>query len=153
MFIQRLIKSLHAYEVNYALVGGYAVALHGAVRGTMDIDLVIQIDELAFSQVEKAMAEIGLQPRLPVTAADVFHFREEYIKNRNMIAWSFVNPNNPTEMVDIIITENLSSLESVTKQAFGLNIQVLSIKDLIAMKTKAGRPQDVEDVKVLELLS
>ena len=153
MFIQRLIKSLHAYEVNYALVGGYAVALHGAVRGTMDIDLVIQIDELSFSQVEKAMAEIGMQPRLPVTASDVFHFREEYIKNRNMIAWSFVNPNNPTEMVDIIITENLSLLESVTKQAFGLNIQVLSIKDLIAMKTKAGRPQDVEDVKVLEQLS
>jgi len=153
MFIQRLIKSLHTYEVNYALVGGYAVALHGAVRGTMDIDLVIQIDELSFSQVEKAMAEIGLQPRLPVTASDVFHFREEYIKNRNMIAWSFVNPNNPTEMVDIIITENLSMLESVTKQAFGLNIQVLSIKDLIAMKRKAGRPQDVEDVKVLEQLS
>ncbi|MDX8381899.1 MAG: nucleotidyl transferase AbiEii/AbiGii toxin family protein [Ghiorsea sp.] len=153
MFIQRLIKSLHTHEVNYALVGGYAVALHGAVRGTMDIDLVIQIDELSFSQVEKAMTKIGLQPRLPVTASDVFHFREEYIKNRNMIAWSFVNPNNPTEMVDIIITENLSSLESVTKQAFGLNIQVLSIKDLIAMKRKAGRPQDVEDVKVLEQLS
>jgi len=153
MFIQRLVKSLQTNEVNYALVGGYAVALHGAVRGTMDIDLVIQIDELSFSHVEKAMAEIGLQPRLPVTASDVFHFREEYIKNRNMIAWSFVNANNPTEMVDIIITENLSSLESVTKQAFGLNIQVLSIQDLIAMKRKAGRPQDVEDVKVLEQLS
>jgi len=152
MFIQRLVKSLQAFDVNYALVGGYAVALHGAVRGTMDIDLVIKIDELAFSKVEKALAKINLEARLPVTASDVFHFRDEYINNRNMIAWSFVNPNNPTEMVDIIITENLASLQSVTKQAFGLNIQVLSIEDLITMKTKAGRPQDIEDVKVLETL-
>ena len=48
MFIQKLIQSLTKYDVNYAVVGGYAVALHGAFRGTMDIDLVIQNDEQAF---------------------------------------------------------------------------------------------------------
>lgn len=152
MFIQKLIQSLIKHDVNYAVVGGYAVALHGAFRGTMDIDLVIQVDEQAFLHAEQALTNIGLQPRLPVKASEVFHFRDEYINNRNMIAWSFVNPNNPAEMVDIIITENLNNMNSVTKQGFGLDIQVLAIEDLINMKQKSGRPQDLEDIKALERL-
>jgi len=152
MFIQKLIQSLTKYDVNYAVVGGYAVALHGAFRGTMDIDLVIQVDEQAFLHTEQALINIGLQPRLPVKASEVFHFRDEYINNRNMIAWSFVNPNNPAEMVDIIITENLNNMNTVTKQGFGMDIQVLAIEDLINMKQKSGRPQDLEDIKALERL-
>jgi len=152
MFIQKLIQSLTKYDVNYAVVGGYAVALHGAFRGTMDIDLVIQVDEQVFLHAEQALINIGLQPRLPVKASDVFHFRDEYINNRNMIAWSFVNPNNPAEMVDIIITENLNNMHTVTKQGFGMDIQVLAIEDLINMKQKSGRPQDLEDIKALERL-
>ncbi len=152
MFIQKLIQSLTVHNVKYAIVGGYAVALHGAFRGTMDIDLVIQVDEQAFLHAEQALINIGLQPRLPVKASEVFHFRDEYINNRNMIAWSFVNPNNPAEMVDIIITENLNNMNTVTKQGFGMDIQVLAIEDLINMKQKSGRPQDLEDIKALERL-
>jgi hypothetical protein len=152
MFIQRVIKALHAHKVDYALVGGYAVALHGAVRGTVDIDLVIQVNRKSYRQAEKAMKSIGLQSRLPVTADDVFNFREEYINNRNMIAWAFLNAANPAEMVDIILTEDLANLHAVTKQAFATNVQVLSVEDLISMKRKSGRPQDLEDVKALEAL-
>ncbi len=118
----------------------------------MDIDLVIQVDEQAYLNAEKAIVSIGLQPRLPVKANEVFHFRDEYINNRNMIAWSFVNANNPAEMVDIIITENLAEMNTVTKQGFGLNIQVIAIEDLIHMKQKSGRPQDLEDIAALEKL-
>jgi len=152
MFIQKLIQSLTKHDVNYALVGGYAVALHGAFRGTMDIDLIIQVDNQSFQRVEQALLAIDLQSRLPVKASEVFHFRDEYINNRNMIAWSFVNPNNPAEMVDIIITENLAEMRTVSKQGFGLDIQVLAIEDLIQMKHKAGRPQDLEDIAALEKL-
>ncbi|HIP06504.1 MAG TPA: hypothetical protein EYG66_01350 [Mariprofundaceae bacterium] len=152
MFIQKIIQSLTKHSVSYALVGGYAVALHGAFRGTMDIDLVIQVDEQAYFNAEQALVGIGLQPRLPVKANEVFHFRDEYINSRNMIAWSFVNPNNPAEMVDIIITEDLENMNTVIKQGFGLDIQVLAIEDLINMKQKSGRPQDLEDIKALERL-
>ncbi|WP_038247067.1 DUF6036 family nucleotidyltransferase [Ghiorsea bivora] len=152
MFIQKLIQSLSKHSVNYALVGGYAVALHGAFRGTMDVDLVIQVDEQNFLNAEKALISIGLQARLPVKAHEVFHFRDEYINNRNMVAWSFVNPNNPAEMVDIIITEDLIKMNTVNKQGFGLDIQVLAIDDLIQMKKKSGRPQDLEDIAALKKL-
>ena len=89
MFIKQVITAFKKFQVKYAVVGGYAVALHGAIRGTVDIDFVIQLDRSQFEAAEKALLSIGLQPRLPVTATDVFDFREEYIRNRNLIAWSF----------------------------------------------------------------
>lgn len=80
MFILTVVQSLNQHKVRYAVVGGYAVALHGAIRGTVDIDLVIGLEQAEFSRLQKAMEAIGLVSRLPVTAEEVFTFREEYIR-------------------------------------------------------------------------
>jgi len=102
--------------VPYALVGGYAVALHGAIRGTVDPDLVIRLEKAQFRKLEQAMEALGLMARLPVKADEVFDFREEYIRNRNLVAWSFYNPKNPLEKIDILITEDLRDINTVTKK-------------------------------------
>jgi predicted nucleotidyltransferase len=152
MFIQNVIGALEKHKVRYALVGGHAVALHGAVRGTVDIDIVIAFRKNSLKAAEVALQELGLKSRLPITATEVYKFRKEYIQNRNLTAWSFINLNNPLEIVDILITEDLNNLKTVTKKAFGINIKVAAIPDLIAIKKKAGRPQDIEDIKALEKL-
>lgn len=152
MFIEHLIKALDKASVRYVLVGGYAVALHGAVRGTVDVDLVISLEQQQYEAAEKALQSLGLLSHLPVTAQEVFSFREEYIQNRNLKAWSFINPQNPLEVVDILITEDADAIATVTKQAGRLKINVAAIDDLITMKRKAGRPQDLEDIKALEQL-
>jgi len=152
MFIKRVIRALSDADVPYVLAGGYALALHGAVRGTVDIDIAIALDEDVFVRCETALKGIGLVPRLPVTAAEVFHFREEYIRRRNLVAWSFHNPANPLEVVDILITEDAARLESVEMKAFDMTLRVASIPALMAMKRKAGRPQDLEDIRALERL-
>jgi predicted nucleotidyltransferase len=152
MIIEKVVKSLINHKVQYALVGGYAVALHGAVRGTVDIDLVIALNQRSYRQAEKALNSIGLRSKLPITADDVFNFREEYITNRNLVAWSFSNPDNPLEIVDIIITEDATQMKSIIKTFKGTKIKVSSIDDLIKMKKKSGRKQDIEDIKALEKL-
>jgi len=55
-------------------------------------------------------------------------------------------------MVNIVITENLIEMNTVNKQGFGLNIQVLAIDDLIQMKRKSGLPQNLEDIAALKKL-
>ena len=150
MLIDNVIQALNQHKVQYALVGGYAVALHGAVRGTVDIDFVIALNQRSFRQTEKALNSIGLKSRLPIVADEAFNFREEYIKNRNLIAWSFNNPDNPLEIVDIIITEDAKQIKSVTKTFNGTKIKIAAIDDLIKMKKKSGRKQDIEDIKALE---
>jgi hypothetical protein len=152
MFIKEIVKTLGNYGVDYALVGGYAVALHGAIRGTVDIDLVITIDLDQFCAAEQALLSLGLEPRLPVKADEVYNFREEYMRNRNLSAWSFYNPKNPLEIVDIMITNDLRDMKTVKKKINRMTIKVASIPDLIKMKQASGRPQDIEDIKALERL-
>ena len=152
MLIERVVQSLNQHRVQYTLVGGYAVALHGAVRGTVDIDFVISLNLRSYRQAEKALNSIGLKSRLPVSADDVFNFREEYIEKRNLIAWSFTNPDNPLEIVDIIITEDVKQMKSVVKTFNGTKIKIAAIDDLIKMKKKSGRKQDIEDINALEKL-
>jgi len=89
MFIKKVVGQLDKYNIPYALVGGYAVALHGAVRGTVDVDIVISWSLENLKLVELSLSEIGLSSKLPISAEDVFKFREQYIKEKNLIGWSF----------------------------------------------------------------
>src|SRR6266704_4439068 len=142
MLLLRVARAFDRTRVPYALVGGCAVALHGAVRGTVDVDLVIRLRESDFVRAERALISLGLQPRLPVTAAEVFRYREEYIRNRNLTAWSFVNPALTSEIVDVIITEDLARMRVRRIKVGRQTVRVASIEDLVRMKRASGRPQD-----------
>lgn len=153
IFLDRVLAALRARHVTFALAGGYAVALHGAVRGTVDVDIVLRIERKNLQGAEAALKSLGLVSRLPVDAGMIFDFRDEYIKRRNLKAWSFCNSNNPTEVVDILITHDLKRMRVKRVRTPGGFIPLVSIEDLIAMKTEAGRPQDLEDIRALRRLT
>lgn len=152
MFIHQVCSALNKAKIPYAIVGGYAVALHGAMRGTIDVDIVIHWTLKHLENVEKVFKEIGLVSSLPIDANSVFHFREEYIQKRHLIAWSFYDAINPINQVDVIINYDLKNAQTTTIKTSLGKLRVLSRKDLIAMKKASGRPQDLEDVKALEKL-
>ncbi len=152
MFLIRITQAFEKAKLPYALVGGYAVALHGAVRGTIDVDIIISLKLQDFEKAEDILTSIHLQPKLPIHASELFKHRKAYMDANNLIAWSFINPHNPMECVDIIITEDLIGKQIVRKQVGSHSIQVLSKNDLITMKKKASRVQDLEDIKALESL-
>ena len=149
-FISRIGAALSAAGVRYAVVGGYAVALHGAVRGTVDVDVILAWDSRSLQSAEQALKSLGLVSRLPVSASEVFRFRDEYVRNRNLIAWNFYNPKDLSEQLDIIITADLKGKKVSTVKTPDGPIRVLGRKDLIAMKRASGRPQDLEDAAALE---
>lgn len=152
MFITQICGALSRAKIPYAIVGGYAVALHGAIRGTVDIDVAIQWTLKNLEKAEAALKELGLVSLIPVHAEQIFHFREEYIKNKHLVAWNFYDPKNPANQVDIIITYDLHERSIKTIDTVFGKVRVLSRKDLIEMKKKSRRPQDLEDVKSLESL-
>ena len=144
--------ALNRAGVRYAVVGGYAVALHGAVRGTVDIDIAIAWGREALSATEQALKGMGLASRLPVTADEVFKSRREYVENHNLAAWNFYNPNDLTEQVDIIIAYDLNGKQTKRIALANAVVEVLDVQALIEMKKASGRPQDAEDVRALERL-
>ncbi len=139
-----------ACGLRYAVVGGHAVALHGAVRGTVDVDIALTWTKKSLEEAERVLGELGLVSRLPVRAEDVFRFRDEYVRNRNLVAWNFYNPHDLTEQVDIVVTYDLKGKRRQRVDTVEGPIQVLSRVDLIAMKRLSGRPQDLEDADALE---
>jgi len=149
-FIERVCEMLNNSKVRYVVVGGYAVALHGAIRGTLDIDVALRWTKGDMVKAEDALRKIGLVSRLPITAQDVFEYRDEYIRNRNLIAWNFHNPVDPSEQLDVIINYDAKGKRAVYKRLATTSIPVLNIRDLIEMKKASGRPQDIEDIKALE---
>jgi len=128
------------------------VALHGAVRGTVDVDIALTWNKKALRITEQVLSNLGLVSRLPVSAEDVFLFRDEYINNRNLIGWNFYNPDNLTEQVGVVINYDLKGKKLKRITTADSTINILNIKDLIKMKNASGRPQDIEDVKALEKL-
>jgi hypothetical protein len=122
------------------------------VRGTVDVDVILAWKLSSLEAAEKALQSMGLVSRLPIKAPDVFRFRDEYVNNRNLIAWNFYNPKDLSEQLDIIITADLKGKKVNTAKTPSGPIRILAREDLIAMKRASGRPQDLEDVAALERL-
>lgn len=150
MFFYEVIDSFEKEKLKYAIVGGYALALHGIVRATMDIDLVLSLNQDSYERAEKCLLGLNLQSRIPVRAQDIIKMRKEYIEKRNLIAWSFVDFKNPTRQLDIIITIDFNDINTERISVGGKKLNVISLEDLLKMKKAAGRPQDLIDVESIK---
>ena len=139
--------------MDYAVVGGQAVALHGVVRGTIDVDVALRWTRQTVVDAEAALRGVGLESRIPVTAGDVFDLRDyarEYARERHLIAWNFFDPEAPMAEVDIVINYDLAGKNAADIRLSSGLVRVLSRGDLIEMKKRSGRPQDLADADALE---
>ena len=157
--IREIFKALADADVDYVVVGGFAVIMHGHLRATRDLDLVIGLQPENCAKAMDALSGIGLRPRLPVTFADFADpaKREDWTQNRNMLVFQLWDPANPERSVDIFVREPLDVgamlADAVVKEFDGVPIPVASIRHLLQLKQAAGRPQDIEDMKALRIIA
>lgn len=150
MLFYELIDKFNEKNLEYAVVGGYALALHGIVRATMNVDFVLHLRLPDYQLVESSLAELGLQSRHPLSAEDIIKMRLEYIERRNLLAWSFVDYKNPTRQVDILLTKDLRKIKVEIISVAGRKVSVASLSELLKMKSETGRPQDLIDVQLIQ---
>lgn len=154
--VRQIFASLNEAGVDYVVVGGLAVILHGYLRATADLDLAIGLSPDNASRGMRALASIGLQPRLPVPMDDFADAdkRDDWLRNRNMLVFPLWDPANPLRSVDVFVDEPVAfdALlgDAVLKELDGLSIRIASIPHLIAMKRRAGRARDLEDIDKLQ---
>jgi hypothetical protein len=118
----------------------------------LDIDVVIDWTLSALRKTEIALNGLGLVSRLPLSADDVFGFRDEYVKNRNLVAWNFHNSADISQQVDVVITYDLTGKRRYRVPTASGPLFLLTVEDLVEMKRASGRPQDLADVEALEKL-
>lgn len=153
--IEPLFAALNEAGVRYVVVGGLAVVLHGHVRMTVDVDLVVDLDEEQARRAIDALVGIGLRPRIPVDPKDFADpsKRARWIRDQGMQVFSLHDPSNPMRAVDLFVDHPIRFDDlwsrSTQMQLQNTSVRVASIPDLIEMKRLAGRPQDHVDIEQL----
>ncbi|MBI3801744.1 MAG: nucleotidyl transferase AbiEii/AbiGii toxin family protein [Deltaproteobacteria bacterium] len=67
-----LLQELEQHQVDYVLIGGVALNLHGLVRATEDIDLFVRPDESNVARLRQALRSVWADPDIEqITAADL----------------------------------------------------------------------------------
>jgi hypothetical protein len=154
-----IFDALNEEGVRYVVVGGVAVVLHGHVRFTKDVDLVLDLETQQVHAALRAFETLGLVPRLPVDAdllADP-RARELWMKEKHALVFTFGDPQNPLRAVDVFLQAPMP-FEELWERSLVLavgrsTVRVASLADLIALKKQADRPIDADDVAALERIA
>jgi len=140
--LRQLLLAFNAHEVEYLVVGGWAVGYYSEPRSTKDIDLFIRSGIKNSEAVFRALAEFGA-PIAELTPAD---FRDS---PTSVFQLGF----SPAR-VDILQGIDGVEFDEAWKDrvAFtldGIDVQVISSEHLIQNKLKSGRLQDLADVETI----
>jgi hypothetical protein len=142
-----LIDEFAGRRIDYAVIGGIAVAIHGYARFTKDIDLLVRKEDL--DRVREAARargftiEAGFIPFGVGTAHANEFFRISKIEGRQLLSLDLMIVS--AEIEDVWRTRGLFPLEN-------RSVLVVSPDGLKKLKLWAGRDQDLLDLKKLGLL-
>ncbi|MCX7940682.1 MAG: nucleotidyltransferase [Endomicrobia bacterium] len=142
---RELLNVLKKYKVRYLVVGAYAVIYYTEPRYTKDIDIWVKPDIKNAVKLYNALKEFG---------APLRGIRVEDFTNPNLIYQIGVEP----VRVDIIMSLPGVSFDTAWKRRkkvmYGdIQINLLSIEDLIKVKKKLRRPNDILDIEKLKKVS
>lgn len=155
---EALVAALQNAGVRYLVAGGLAVNAHGYLRFTKDVDLVVQLIPETIEAAFAALASLGYQPIVPITAAQFANapLREGWIRDKGMQVLQFWSDQHRETPVDVFVTEPFpfddEYKNALVKPLNGtIPVRVVSIPTLIRMKEVAGRPQDRIDIEHLRM--
>ncbi len=140
---KEFIESLNANNVRYLVVGGYAVALHGYVRYTKDLDVWIEPKIQNANNVLNALTAFGFGS-LDITADD-------FLEEGNILQIGY-----PPNRIDLITSLKALMFENcyperVQVEIQGVLIDFIDIENLKTNKKATGRPQDLADLENLTI--
>lgn len=140
---KEFVELLNAHEVEYLIVGAFAVARYGVVRNTGDIDVWIRQTPENAARLVRVLADFGLAS-LGHTAADFMEtdiivqlgvqpFRIDVLTVIDGVSFDDCYPNRQESVLD------------------GVPLAVISIHDLRRNKASTGRAKDQEDLRLLNV--
>lgn len=137
-----LLSAFNAHGVEYLLVGAYAMAAHGRVRATGDLDVWVRPEPANARRVMAALAEFG---------APVQGLSEEDLVSADLVFQIGIAPLR----IDVLTAIDAVGFDEAwarrTESRFADQpVPVLSRDDLIRNKRAVGRAQDLADLEWLE---
>ena len=144
----KFLKAMLDTDVDFLLIGGYAVIFHGYVRSTGDMDVWLKPTNENKLKVLKAFEKTEIHPddiqqlenSFDFTSVVVFHF------------------GLPPERIDFLtkvpgVDFDKAFERKEVMRIDGSDVPVLHLDDLIVSKIIAARPQDKADVEILQQIN
>ncbi len=138
---EELLRLLEEHDVEYMIVGGYAVAYHGYPRFTKDIDVFFRMTPRNATRLQRALVAFGFREEdLPL---DVFTTR------RNVLTFGVV-PTRVDLINDIDGVTYEEARRNVVRGRYGsVEVTFIGFDDLVRNKRATPRARDKGDVEEL----
>ena len=138
---QEFLQLLNAHQVEYLLIGGYAVGYHGYPRATADMDVWVAIHPKNAEKIVAVLKEFGFD--LPELSAELF-LKENQIIRMGM----------PPVRIEVTTTISGVSFdecyaERVVDVLDGVEVNLIDLKHLKVNKKASGRHKDLNDLENL----
>ena len=154
--IEAIVRALNEAQARYLIVGGLAVVAHGLVRFTADIDLVLDPNPASLKRAIAALEGLGYRPRAPVdfSAFADPEQRDRWVREKGLTVFSTFSGEHRATELDLFV-ESPFDFEDAYRTAVrfdvapGVEATFVGLDDLLEMKRRAGRPQDIQDVEGL----
>lgn len=152
-----IVRALNLAAVRYLIVGGIAVNVHGYLRHTKDVDLVIALDEPNCRAAMDALTSLGYAPKIP-EAAERFadpSIRRRWIEENHMIVFQMWSDARMETPIDIFVAEPFDFAKEAARArmeivAPNVRAPIVGLEALLQLKRAASRPQDLADIDRLE---
>ncbi len=138
---REFLKLLNAHNVDYLLVGGYAVAFHGYPRATADMDIWVAVNAVNAGKLVDVLKEFGF---------DVAELSAELFLTENQIIRLGMPP------MRIEIHTSISGVDfdacyanRVMTQWDGVDVPLINLEQLKINKAASGRYKDLNDLEHL----
>jgi hypothetical protein len=138
-----IVRAFERERVEYVLVGGVAVNLHGIVRATEDIDFFVRPDPDNVERLKAALRSLWDDEDI------------EKIRAEDFITYPTLRYGPPRDDVVVDILTRLGSafrfedLEAETLLVEGVPVRVATARTLVRMKARTFRPIDAADAAAL----
>lgn len=141
--VLKVIDSLNKLDVQYVIIGGYAVILHGFLRATDDIDILLEMSSDNISNFQKALLNVYNDHEI------------NEISFKELQTYSVIRYGTPDNFyIDVIsrIGEMFSykNIDKVSKVIDGVEIKFASAESLFMMKKNTYREKDNIDILFLK---
>lgn len=152
---QTIFKEFNGLGIDYLVVGGLAVNFHGVPRMTYDIDLMILLQSNNILKLVSQLTRWGYKPKIPIEPGDLADEKKRnfWVQDKGMRALNFYSETLAIGEIDIVFESPIPYNElkdrSVKIELQGEQVPLISIRDLIELKIKAGRKQDLTDAEHL----
>ena len=140
--LRKIISFLSANDCEYALAGGLAFSALVEPRATVDIDILISIDE--------SMMQGFLEKMKKEYTSMIVH--ESPMEFDRIRVWRVVTVNEDKEIiVDFLLAESEFHKSAIRRSSeiefFDIKLKVVSLEDLIILKILSNRVQDKADLE------